>query len=142
MVSSRFSGKQTIKIPAVCHKELYGLPLVYPTPLPTQLSVLAVWRDPLIPVNLAESFALLYNASAKEWTGQSGNTGRNLAVRIAVQPAADTYDFFITLRTGTAVLDDDSWHGQIVTPARPFDAGILRHDYGYPNDYNELRVLN
>lgn len=142
MVSSRFSGKQTIKLPAVCRKELYNLPLVYATSLPTQLSAMAIWRDAAIAVDLAESFPLVFNASANEWQGRSGDSGLNLAVRIAVMPAADTYDFFLELRNGTSLLDDDSWHGEVVAPPRPFDSGLLQHTYAWPTDYNELRVLN
>jgi hypothetical protein len=142
MTSSRFSGKQTIKLPAVCHKELYDLPAVYATDLPTQLSVLAVWKDANIPVYLAESFALLFDAGLPGWAGMSGVLGFNLAVTIVILPAEDTYDLTIELRANTAVLDDDSWHNQVITPSRPFDSGLLFHDYGPPTDYNELRVLN
>lgn len=142
MVSSRFSGKQTVKLPAVCHKELYDLPLVYAKPLPTQLSVLAIWKDTTTPADVAESFPLFWNAAIPGWAGQSGNTGLNLAVTIAVLPAADTYDLSLQLRNGTALLDDDSWHGQTIAPPRPFDSGLLFHDYGPPTDYNEIRVLN
>lgn len=142
MVSSRFSGKHSIKRPAVCHKELYDLPAVYATDLPTQLSAMAIWRDTAIPIDLAETFALYYNPVGREWVGSSGDTGYNLAVRIEVMPAHDTYDFFLELRTGTAVLDDDSWHDEIVAPPRPFNSGLLFHTYAWPADYNELRVLN
>jgi hypothetical protein len=142
MTSSRFSGKQTIKLPAVCHKELYDLPAVYATDLPTQLSVLAVWKDANIPVYLAESFALLFDAGLPGWAGVSGVLGFNLAVTIVILPVDDTYDLTISLRSGATVLDDDSWHDQVIKPPRPFDSGLLFHDYGPPTDYNEIRVLN
>lgn len=142
MVSSRFSSKKTIKLPAVCHKELYDLTDVYATSLPSQLSALAIWRDTIVPTDLAESFALYWNASVPGWTGQSGRTGLNLAVRVEVMPTKDTYDFFIELRDGSAVLDDDSWHGSVVSPSRPFNSGLLAHTYTWPGDYNELRILN
>lgn len=142
MMSSRFSGKQTIKLPAVCHKELYDLPLVYATPLPSQLSVVAIWKDAAAAIDIAESFPLFFNASANTWTGQSGNEGLVLAVTIAIMPPVDTYDLLLELRRGTTVLDDDSWHDQIIAPPRPFNSGLLFHDYGPPLDYNELRVLN
>ena len=142
MASSRFSGKQTIKLPAVCHKELYDLPDVYVHPLPTQLTVLAIWRDTTVPVDLAESFPLFWNAAHNEWTGQSASTGWNLAVTIAALAAENTYDLTLELRTATSVLDDDSWHGQIIAPPRPFNSGLLRHVYAWPEDYNQLHVLN
>jgi hypothetical protein len=142
MTSSRFSGKQTIKLPAVCHKELYDLEPVYAKQLPSQLSAMAIWNDIGIPINIAESFPLLFNASANAWTGQSANVGYNLAVTIAVLAAPDTYDLTLELRIDTTVLDDDSWHDQVIAPPRPFDSGLLSHTYVWPTDYNELRVLN
>lgn len=142
MVSSRFSGKQSIKIPAICHKELYGLPDVYVTTLPTQLSALAVWNDSLIPVAIAESFPLFWSGAIPGWTGKSGDIGSNLVVTIKTTGVEAIYDFYLELRDGDTVLDDDSWHGRTVFPARPFDPGLLRHVYHWPTNYNELRILN
>ncbi len=142
MASSRFSGKQTIKLPAVCRKELYGLHDVYQTKLPTQLSAVAIWNDDLIPVAIAESFPLFWSAALNGWTGRSGTIGYNLVVTVIAMPNPNVYDFHLQLKNGANVIDDDSWHGRTVSPPRPFDAGLLIHVYDWPADYNELRILN
>jgi len=142
MVSNRFSGKRTIKLPVVCHKELYGLPLVYATELPTQLSAVAIWRDHALPIAIAESFPLVWSDAIPGWSGRSGDIGFNLAVTVVVMAPPNTYDFQLELRHDTSLLDDDSWHAKIVKPPRPFDPGLLMHVYNWPIDYNELRILN
>lgn len=140
MVSSRFASRRLIKTPAVCHKELYGLPLPYDDGPPRSLSALAIWHEAVRPVYLAETFRLIYDAGIPGWTGQSDDVGFNLVVVLRITATPNTYDIEIVLRIDTAVLDDDSWHAVTIPPGPPFDSGRHTHHYGLPFDYNEVRI--
>lgn len=142
-MSSRFApSKQSIKVPAVCIKPRPNLPEPYPTGIPNALHAFATWVEAAIPVHLAESFPLYYDAEIPGWKGASATTGSNLEILIEILVPAHTYDFKLRLRDGLTPVDDDSWHNVELKPPPPWDSGLLQHFYPFNLDRNSIHVLD
>lgn len=142
MGGSRFSGKRTIKLPPVCHKELYDLPPPYVANLPTSLSALAIWFEGAFGWTIAESFRLVEDPSIPGWFGCSGIIGLNVAVTVERMPTPLLYDILLEVRQDEVTSDDDSWHGIEIPDGPPYDSGLLTHLWGWPTDYTRVRITD
>lgn len=128
-MSTKFSQAKSVKLPAVCHATLVGLPIPYLNGQPNRLSCLAEWVDTIAGLNVHESTALEADPSFCGWSGSSGDAGINLYVTVEIRPEPHHYTVTIILREGQLEVDDASWHDIFIPPGPPFDSGPLRHDY-------------
>lgn len=142
MTSSKFAGKQTIKLPAVCHKQLIGLPPDYANGEPNQLTAYGAWQQDAIGIHTAESFQLLPGPAPGTWTGWSSESGLNLAASVVQQGTTDYFNFVLYLREGTYTLDDVDWNDVLLQPRPPFDSGLLTSHYWPPYPSTQLQVVD
>lgn len=142
MPSSKFAGKQTIKLPVICHKELYGLGEPYTFDEPVRLTVFTDWNQPSIGVDVSESFSLFAGPGSQEWTGWSSEEGTNLGVAADYDTGDDTWRFRLYLRNGLHVLDNIEWGPMKLPPRPPFDSGLLKTVDPPPSPQAQLRVLD
>lgn len=128
-MTTKFSKAKAMKLPAVCHGSLVGLPPPYQEGLPPRLSCLAEWNDLVAPLYLLETFDLNFDSLLPGWSGNSSNEGDNLRVTVEILPTPNIYDITIILRNGVAEIDDASWHDIGIDKGPPFQSGDLEHEY-------------
>jgi len=141
-MTSKFSKAKALKLPAVCHGSLVGLPPPYEGGEPPRLSCLAEWFDLVAPLELAESFDLNIDSGLPGWSGSSSDEGDNLKVTVEIMPPPNTYDITIILRDGQAEIDDASWHDVFIQQGPPFETDRMSHEYSPSNSWDAVTLMD
>ena len=118
------------KRPSVCRTRLWPLGLPYIAGRPTSLAAYCRWYEPMITVDVSESFRLTTDDELPGWSGASSDSGINLQVKVRILEAENRYDLHLILRDGLDEITDDSWHDVLIPKPPPFDSGELEH--GWP----------
>lgn len=142
MTSSKFAGKSTIKLPAVCHKSLIGLKPDYATGEPNHLTALATWKQLNFGYDLAESFPLHAGPGPGAWTGWSDQVGLNLAASVHQMGPTDYFTFVLYIRMDTGTINSVDWDDVLLAPRPPFDSGLLASHYLPPYPDTTLHVVD
>ncbi len=131
-----------MKLPAVCHGTLIGLPLPYVDGQPQRLSCLADWFDHVDDFSISESFDLNADAALPGWSGSSSDSGLNLRVEVSREVEPLMYMIRIVLREGTAELDDASWHHVKIAQGPPFESTGNQHTYPPSGSWDAVDLLD
>ncbi len=142
-MASKFSpAKKSNKTPAVCHKGMFALPIVYVDGLPKSLTVFCSSGDTSGYERIAESFRLFWDAANARWRGASAETGVNIEAIITPIPGVNNYELELNVRDGQAVLESYAWDDQVIPPGPPFDSGLLIRPAGPLDPELQLHAIN
>lgn len=141
-MTSKFTKTKALKLPAVCHASLTGLPVPYFAKEPLRLSCLASWVDQIEMFAIHESFDLNIDSDLPGWSGSSSATGVNLKVTVERLDIPHEYTLRIILRSDQNEIDDASWHNVKIPQGPPFESGTQRHDYPPAESYDSVTLLD
>jgi len=140
-MSSQFSttgaGAST---PAVCIPTLVPPPPGYIDGWPIGLDAFGSWWSDYTIDPIADTFRLTRDLGLPGWSGESGNTGRNLKASVTFWPSPGLYRCNLTFRIGTSIIASHNWYNVPVDPPPPFDTGLLWYRGGVPIEIIQLQV--
>lgn len=90
---------------------------------------------------VSESFSCVYNATTKEYFGESLNVGVNVELEISAHPTEPLYRPSLSLWDADAYLAGVLWPWIQIPPGPPFDSRMLTLFAGPPGSKQTIHLL-